>query len=192
MDFHCDCEMEKLYFHFNLFRPNHYDALEGLSKIYTLPFPIQSYDMIYRHGTTGNFADAMVVKALLYDLLSQFQQAYNLISEEIPVYSRNIRIAITYIQENLSATLRLEDIAKLCFVSRSTLTELFRKEVGTSLGKYIDDQLISAAQRQLSQTTQSIGQISNALGYSSQCYFSRRFKQMCGMTPQVYRARNKI
>jgi two-component system response regulator YesN len=64
--------------------------------------------------------------------------------------------------------------------------------VGISLGKYIDDQLIASAQRQLSQTQASIGQISNALGYSNQCYFSRRFKQISGMTPQAYRAKNKI
>ena len=192
MNFYCDGQMEKIYFHFSLFRPDRYDALSGLNKIYEIPYPIEAYAPLFQQGMNGDIADAMIIKAQFYDLLARFQSTYNLISEHIPVYSKTVLNTIAYIQENLSATLHLEDLAKRCYVSRSTLTELFRKEVGISLGKYIDDQLIASAQRQLSQTQASIGQISNALGYSNQCYFSRRFKQISGITPQIYRARNKI
>ena len=192
MTFHCDAQMEKLYFHFSLFRSDRYDALSGLNRIYEIPYPTEAYAPLFQHGMNGDIGDTMIIKAQLYNLLARFQTQYNLISEHIPVYSKTVLNTISFIQENLSATLHLEDLAKRCYVSRSTLTEVFRKEVGISLGKYIDDQLIASAQRQLSQTPASIGQISNSLGYSNQCYFSRRFKQICGMTPQTYRARNKI
>lgn len=191
MDFVCEGEMEKLYFHFNLFRSDRYDALSGLNRIYEIPYPVEAYEPLFRQGMNGEIWDTMIIKAQFYDILARFQKAYNLISEHIPVYSKTVLNTIAYIQENLSATLHLEDLAKRCYVSRSTLTDVFRKEVGISLGKYIDDQLIASAQRQLCQSSASIGQISNSLGYSNQCYFSRRFKQICGMTPQVYRARNK-
>ena len=192
MDHRCDTYMEKLYFHFNLFRPDRYDILLGSKSIYEIPFTDEQRERLARHADSGTIYDSFIVNSILYDLLAQFQRKYNLISEHIPIYSKTVMGTITYIHENLSANLRLEDLAKNNFVSRSTLTEQFRKEVGISLGKYIDDQLIAAAQRKLSQTNHSIGEISNSLGYSNQCYFSRRFKQMCGMTPQLYRLRNKI
>ena len=192
MDFRCDGKMEKLYFHFNLFRPDRYDALGALNKIFEIPCDSSLYDRLYSRGVNGDISDTFVIKALFYDIIAQFQSRYNLINEHIPVYSKTVLNTIAYIQENLSASLHLENLARHCYVSRSTLTEMFRKEVGISLGKYIDDQLIASAQRQLSQSSSTIGQISHSLGYSSQCYFSRRFKQVCGMTPQVYRARNKI
>ena len=192
MDYNCPRSMEKLYVHFNLFRPDRYDALDGLNQIYRIPFTAERYLELVQTASRGTIADTMRVKNIFYGILAQFQESYNIISEHIPIYSKTVLNTIAYVQENLSANLRLDDLAKYNFVSRSTLTEVFRKEVGISLGKYIDDQLIANAQRQLSQTTNSIGEISNSLGYSNQCYFSRRFKQMCGMTPQLYRARNKI
>ena len=67
------------------------------------------------------------------------------------------------------------------------MSEKFRQEVGVTLGKYIDDQLMAAAQWQLLKTKVSIGEISDALGYCDQFYFSRRFKQLCGETPLQYR-----
>ena len=192
MSCHCDTTMDKLFFHFNLYKPDRYDVLYGANAIYEIPLQTEQLECIYRHAGAGTIFDSFIVKSILYDLLAQFQRKYNLISEHIPIYSRMVMGTITYIHENLSACLCLEDLAKHNFVSRSTLTEVFRKEVGISLGKYIDDQLISSAQRQLSQTNRSIGEISSSLGYSNQCYFSRRFKQMCGMTPQLYRVRTKI
>lgn len=191
MDFYCDGNMEKIYVHFNLFRPDHYDSLDGLNQIYRIPFSAQEYENLQLHAARGNFADTLIVKDVLYQTLAQFQEHYSIIDEHVPIYSKSVMNTIAYVQENLSANLHLEDLAKHAYVSRSTLTELFRKEVGVSLGKYIDDQLIAAAQRELSQTTRSIGEISNSLGYSNQCYFSRRFKQICGKTPQLYRTQNK-
>jgi len=191
MDHRCDTTMDKLFFHFNLYKPDRYDALFGFNAIYEIPLEPEQLERLYCHADAGTIYNSFIIKSILYDLLARFQHKYNLISEHIPIYSKTVMSTIAYIHENLSANLRLEDLAKHSFVSRSTLTEQFRKEVGTSLGKYIDDQLIAAAQRELSQSNRSIGEISNALGYSNQCYFSRRFKQMCGMTPQLYRIRTK-
>ena len=192
LDYHCDNAMEKIFVHFNFFRPDRYDALNGLGNIYRIPFPVSCYHNLLHHGMLGTISGTLTVKNILYDLLTQFQDAYGIIDEQIPIYTRTVMNALAYVKENLSANLLLDDIAKHCFVSRSTLADMFRKEVGIPLGKYIDDQLILAAQRQLSQSADTIGQISNCLGYSNQCYFSRRFKQICGMSPQTYRTNNKI
>lgn len=192
IDYLCDTSMEKLYFHFNLFKPDKYDALQCCDRIYEIPVHSGLLNSLYFHADADTVYDAFIIKSILYDLLSLFQNKYRFICEDIPVYSKTVMSVISYIHENLSASLHLEELAGVSYVSRSALSEQFRKEIGISIGKYIDDQLIAEAQRRLSQTTYTIGQISDALGYSNQCYFSRRFKQLCGMTPQLYRIQNKV
>jgi AraC family transcriptional regulator of arabinose operon len=120
------------------------------------------------------------------------QKAYGFAQEPFPNYSEYVMDTINYINQNLSASLKVEDLAKRLFVSRSFLAEQFRKEVGVSIGRYIDDQLMTEAQWRLGQSSDSIMQISQALGYGDQCYFSRRFKQLTGMSPQLYRKRHRI
>ena len=68
----------------------------------------------------------------------------------------------------------------------------FNKEVGVSMGRYIDDQLMSEAQRLLDQTYESVAGISQILGFSDPYYFSRRFKQLCGITPLRYRRLRRL
>ena len=80
-----------------------------------------------------------------------------------------------------------EQLARRLFVSRSFLTERFRRETGVTIGRYLDDQLMAAAQWQLLRTGRSIGEISESLGYCDQFYFARRFKQLCGESPLQYR-----
>lgn len=192
LDYACPEEMEKIYIHFNLYRPDRYDVLQGKSMIYTIPFSKENYDRLLACALRGTMEDTLFIREMMYQLIARYQSTFSLISEEVPIYSRLVMNTITTIQQNLSANLALEDLARQNFISRSTLAEQFKREVGLSLGKYIDDQLMSAAQRMLCQTTKSIGEISAALGYSNQCYFSRRFKQLCHMTPQLYRIRNKV
>ena len=92
-----------------------------------------------------------------------------------------------YIQHNLSAVLQVNELAQRRFVSKTYLERCFREEVGLSVGRYIDEQLMRMARWWLSQTSHSITAISQLLGYSDPCYFSRRFRQLMGITPLAYR-----
>jgi len=79
----------------------------------------------------------------------------------------------------------------LCAVAEE-MEKLFRKEVGVSVGQYIDDQLMRTAQERLDQTNDSIAKISQSLGFADSYYFSRRFKQLCGITPLRYRRLRRL
>ena len=116
MDFYCDGNMEKIYVHFNLFRPDHYDSLDGLNQIYRIPFSAQEYENLQLHAARGNFADTLIVKDVLYQTLAQFQEYYSIIDEHVPIYSKSVMNTIAYVQENLSANLHLEDLAKHAYV----------------------------------------------------------------------------
>jgi AraC-like DNA-binding protein len=102
-------------------------------------------------------------------------------------YSRPVTGAISYIRSHLTANLAVLEIAEASLCSKSTLSALFRKEVGQSVAKYIDDLLMSEAQTMLLYSDRSIGTISEQLGFCDQFYFSRWFVKRLGVSPKQYR-----
>ena len=191
-DFWCSTKMAKLYFHFNVYRPDNYDLFLSVHTVPHVPVSQETLAALHAHGPGTSFADSMIIKHYFWQILTQMQQAYGFANEPFPNYSKHVMDTITYVKDHLSASLQVEELAKQLFVSRSFLAAQFRKEVGVSIGKYIDDQLMDAAKWRLGQSDASIMEISQELGYTDHCYFSRRFKQLCGMTPQVFRRRHRL
>ena len=79
------------------------------------------------------------------------------------------------------------DVVSYIGVSRTSLLTRFKKEVGETLGSYINKQKIKEAQLLLIYSTKSLLEISLSLNYSSQSYFQNRFKKTINMTPKEYR-----
>ena len=91
------------------------------------------------------------------------------------------------IEKNLSINLTVNDIADKLFVSPSAVRKKFKEEMGISIGKYIDDSIMNAAENDVRNSNMSIHQISEKLGFCDQFYFSRRFSQKFGIAPMHYR-----
>lgn len=187
----CDSHMRKLFFHVNVYRPDRYDILWGSSQIGCFPLEPDLVQRLIHHYQGSSYLDAVIVQRELLGILSAYLDTFQAATENSPSYSDVVAQTIDYIHRNLSAKLRNEELAKRLFISRTYLTDRFRKETGTSLGRYIDDQLMFEAQLRLCKTDASIRTISKELGFSDQFYFSRRFKELCGMTPLQYRKNNR-
>ena len=185
--YRCEETVYKLFFDFNLFKSNHFDLLQGFSQIAVVDLPSGLLDSLRTHYFGGSFADSIHIQHSLYHLLHIFHEQYGFASEVPTAYSPHVASTIDYIQENLSARLRVDTLASRCYISRTNLAAQFRKEVGIPIGSYIDQQLIRLAQYQLTQTDASIEAISNALGYCNPFYFSKCFKKHCGLSPLQYR-----
>ena len=183
----CTDRLTKLFFHISLPKPNGYDLLRGFGRIGEIPLDDAVLEALMEAYQRGTVLDLVQMKQSLYQIVGRFLDTYNFAQEPMEVYSHHVQETIDYIRGNLSAKLDVETLAKRLFVSKSFLSERFRQEMGVPLGKYIDDQLMLTAQWQLLRTEKSIGQISNTLGFCDQFYFSRRFRQLCGVTPLQYR-----
>ena len=73
-------------------------------------------------------------------------------------------------------------------VNPAYLTRAFKEAFGVSPGRYVLDLRISSARKLLEEEpTMEIKEIAAELGYSDQCYFSRAFRRMVGMSPLEYR-----
>ena len=185
--YRCDGTMKKLYFHVNLLKSDGTDMLLGVGRILELPVQEGWMEALMKcYGGCG-LADVLSVKEYLYKIFSAFDQAFAIAGGNNPRHSKHLEAAVLYIRNHISAALTVEEVAQSRFVSKSYLEKQFRKELGVSMGRYIDDQLMLTAKWWLEQTDRSIGDVSQALGYQDPYYFSRRFKQLCGTTPMQYR-----
>lgn len=109
-------------------------------------------------------------------------------SEKVVNLSPIIRNAAQYIRNNCrKSDLGLQDVADYCNLSTGYLSGIFKKEMGMTVRKYIEDYRIELAKEQLSVTRDRISDISEQCGFAQAGYFSRVFKQKEGMTPAEYR-----
>ena len=129
----------------------------------------------------------MLLKAELWKTVAKFSSA--MLGEDCVKnsYSPQVAAAMSYIRANLSASLKTGDVSAGIFCSPSCLNEHFKRDVGVTVAKYIDDLLMFEARRRLASENESVGETSNALGYCDQFYFSRCFTKKFGMSPRDYK-----
>lgn len=185
--YHCDGELSLLFFHFNLTADTQVDLLRNISYLPVTVFSAQVFQHICRSCKQGNCAAAFEVSCFLNNLLLQLHKKYRFPWDDMPVHSECVAGAIARINENLSAQLRIDDLAQTCYVSRSYLARRFKQETGMTIKDYILMQLINTAQWQLSHTDAPVERISRELGFCNQFYFSECFKKHCRVSPLQYR-----
>lgn len=94
---------------------------------------------------------------------------------------------VEYMQEHLGEKLTLDDIARSCGTSVSTMKNLFRRYAGEGAIQYFNRMKLGEAKRLICSGL-SMAEVSAALGFSSQNYFSAFFKQLTGVTPSAFAA----
>lgn len=102
-------------------------------------------------------------------------------------YSALIRTSLDYIDFHYKEELSLDHLAKLCSVSSSYLSTLFKKETGVTVTDYINGTRVRQALLLLNSTSLSIQEISEQCGFSDSNYFTRTFKKFQGKSPKSYR-----
>lgn len=188
-EFCCDGEMEKFFYHINVPRYNQYDIFDGCKKCIILHNRAKEIEKTVAYCQENTVSAAIALKEQLYRLVLQAIRAGGIEPGDIENYSNPIKIAVSYIHSQLNANLTIEAIAQRVGLTPLALQKHFRQEIGIPLRRYINDQLMIAAEQALWRKNLSVSQISEQLGFCDQFYFSRRFKQHFGISPTAYRKR---
>lgn len=91
-----------------------------------------------------------------------------------------------YIDENLSAPLKLDSIAKKFGYNSAYLGKLFAKETGRHFNVYLDERRIELAQEYLEKGF-SVAQTCELSGFTNTDYFTKKFKKYVGTLPSEYK-----
>lgn len=90
---------------------------------------------------------------------------------------------LTYIYEHYAQPVTLADIAGAANISRSEAGRCFQAYMGCSPVDALIRYRLQTARRLLGENTQTLQQISQACGFNSVNYFSRKFRQTYGCAP---------
>jgi YesN/AraC family two-component response regulator len=99
--------------------------------------------------------------------------------------------AVTYINNNYSEKITLEQVASNIFLSPTYFSKIFKQELGLSFSNYLNRVRIEKAKSLLLHESIPIVDISDIVGFVDQAYFSKVFKKLVGVTPSEYRENKK-
>lgn len=131
----------------------------------------------------NNFAEMLdaLIKLIPEETSSQF------ISNEFTNISfLNI---IKYINYHYDKDLSLTNAASYGHLNPNYVSQLFKKEAGTTFSKYLTELRITKAKDLLKSEDLSISDIAMKVGFNDYFYFLKTFKRITGKTPSEYRPR---
>lgn len=100
------------------------------------------------------------------------------------------RQTLAYIEANLTSKIGIGDLAKVVSLSKSHFCRTFRESLGLPPMVYVAVRRVERAKALLCSTTEPIAEIALACGFADQSHFSRRFRDLVGMTPGRWRRSN--
>jgi two-component system response regulator YesN len=114
----------------------------------------------------------------------------NIITKREEQTSGAIARAKSFIEENYSRDISLDDVSRFVDISPYYFSKLFKEETGENFIEYLTNIRIERAKLLLQSKEVSIKNICVETGYSDPNYFSRIFKKQVGVTPTEYREKN--
>lgn len=102
-----------------------------------------------------------------------------------------IKPAYNYILSNYCGMLPA-NLGRLCGITETHFRRLFKRVYGTSPVKFVNKLRVERAEQLLSGTDIPISEISGMAGYNDVYYFSRRFKEITGVSPGAFRKSHHV
>ena len=102
-------------------------------------------------------------------------------------YSKPVSKSIDHITSHFNSKISLADMADAAGLTPNYLATLFKQETGMTVIEYLTRFRIDSACALLSQTDYTYLQIALSLGFCTQSYFTKVFREHVGCTPKNYR-----
>jgi PAS domain S-box-containing protein len=153
--------------------------------------PNQVWLVPHRRGTPGWYVSS---KTPLFGLGGEVMGIAGVMypiarPQEQEVYFRELAPVMRYIEGHYTEQISMEAMMKLAGLSATHFNRRFRALLRMSPTEFLRSLRVQEAQRLLTVTQDSVGDIALAAGFYDQSHFTKRFRATTGMTPLGYRKR---
>lgn len=123
----------------------------------------------------------MELVTMLYRAVSDKESVH--LKSEMPELLDKI---LAYVEDHLSEEITLDDTGRRFFVSRSTISNVFRKEIGISFYRYVTQRRLVASKNYILEGF-PMETIAEKVGFSDYSSFYRAFKGEYGISPRQFK-----
>lgn len=129
------------------------------------------------------------VSALAYDAMATLHDGvFGLLPPaETPLPPSILRV-IAYVEDNLGASLQVEQLAAVAEMSRAHFVRGFTRATGEAPSEFVLARRLARAERLLLATEMTVSEIAAMTGFANGNYFAKVFRKHRGATPLEYRA----
>ena len=146
---------------------------------------------IYETKTSSSSCPELEVISLFQNLWIQlYQRVLPPLRTETEVPNTDLatqRRMVSFIYQNYSSSITLDDIANAGQVCRSKCCQIFKKYMGQSPMDFVNSYRLESSQQLLEKTDLSITDIYLLCGFNHQSYFTKQFRLKYQCTPKEYR-----
>ncbi len=134
------------------------------------------------------FMEIMIALERMYGLIGYGEKETDRAVDTAPtVLNPKLKDAIIFIESKYMEDINLKSICDATGLNHTTLTALFRDELGVTAVEYLMQHRIKLAKKQLAFTEVAIKDISKRCGFKTVQHFSRVFKTCTDYTPADFR-----
>jgi AraC-like DNA-binding protein len=100
---------------------------------------------------------------------------------------RRIDAVIDWIHHSIARELTVDEAAQRAHVTPAAFSRYFRREVGKTFTRYLNDVRCSEACIRLRRTDKPVAVVAHECGFATMSHFNRQFRQRVGVAPREYR-----
>lgn len=144
-------------------------------------------DVCARHGSpAARFLETELAKELYFLGKERLEEKTR--ASVLHEGSDVVRRARQFIEDHLFEPFRIEELARTCHTSESTLLRAFRRELGVAPAIYVRDRRLDEALLMLESGRFAVGEVATRVGYANLPAFTVAFRRRFGVVPSHARA----
>ncbi|MCP1183844.1 AraC family transcriptional regulator [Paenibacillus sp. 1781tsa1] len=151
---------------------------------------LEALEQILRQQVTGDWLEQWEVQL-------RFQEWFRALlrqsdpETDAPDDRARVQSSIRYIGDHYDQTITVDELAADIGLTRASYTRQFKRITGKLPLDYVNTVRLERSKQLLQLTDDRIHEIAQNVGFSSEYYFGRRFKQYAGISPGLYRRHHR-
>lgn len=138
-----------------------------------------------------NSKDLTALSKICYEFLLDLSEAISPSADYMKATNNeSLKMMIVYMEDHYQEVISLYDLAEYVNISRSYVSDIFKKEMNQTVVEYLNNYRIAMARIMLEENPEiKAAEIGKHCGFENPSYFSKVFKKIVGLTPIEYRQR---